>query len=87
VKVSDIEVGATYVNRGAGKTTRRVISIGGDCIPDEWYGLHPRPMEPGVLFVQKGKTQRMYLSSFASWAGAKVSEPVHFNPLAHEQTK
>lgn len=86
VKPSEIEVGETYVNRGAGKTMRRVIAIGADCVPDEWHGFHPPPVEPGVLFVQKGKTQKIYLSSFASWAGAKVAE-THFSPLEHEQTK
>lgn len=72
MKPSEIEVGETYVNRGAGKTKRRVIAIGSDIVPEFWFGSNPRPDEPGVVFVQKGEMRNMYLSSFASWAGGKA---------------
>ena len=74
MKPSEIEVGETYVNRGAGKTKRRVIAIGADIVPEFWFSCNPRPDEPGVVFVQKGEMRNMYLSSFASWAGGKVAQ-------------
>lgn len=65
--------GFTYTNRGKGRTQRRVVAIGVEHRPPTWYGdpaKHPPANEPGVLFVQKGQQHRLFLSSFAQWAGA-----------------
>jgi hypothetical protein len=77
MKPSDIHKGATYRNCGAGLTTRKVIDIDNKHRP-EWNGKGEPPDEPGVLFETKGrsariKSQSLYLSSFASWAGAEIA--------------
>jgi len=69
MKPSQIEIGKTYKNRGAGKTTRTVIDIGDEHAPHRWFSSSPRPDEPGVLYEQNGRRESLYLSSFASWAG------------------
>lgn len=72
MKPSDIEAGKMYRNRGKGKTVRRVIAIGDDHKPDRWYSDSTPPNEPGVLYAdRKGRHERLYLSSFAAWAGAE----------------
>lgn len=68
---AEIQVGRTYVNRGAGKTKRKVLAIGNAHQPVNWYGGN-RPSEPGVLFEQEGKEKKLYLSSFAQWAGKEA---------------
>lgn len=80
MKKKDINVGCTYRNRGAGTMTRKVLEIG-DHVRPTWLGYPDRrPVdEPGVAFHQffNGKfvrSDRLYLSSFASWAGAVVDE-------------
>ena len=76
MKPSQIRVGATYQNRGAGSTRRKVLGIGLEHRPTRWYSCGPRPDEPGVSYVQEGKIegeQRLYLSSFAAWCGKEVT--------------
>ena len=72
MKPSSISVGKTYRNKGAGRTTRRVIDMGAHLPPPHWYSEGPRPDEIVVEFVQGNKTYSLYLSSFASWVGAEV---------------
>jgi len=74
MKVRDVEVGVTYVNRGAGRTQRKVLAIGDEHRPRQWLGTwgSTPPSEPGVLFEQKGKQYTLYLSSFAAWAKGPV---------------
>ena len=52
MKPRAIEVGVTYVNRGAGRTQRKVLAIGDEHRPDQYYGSWDTiaPKEPGVLF-------------------------------------
>lgn len=71
MKTTDIHVGTTYVNRGAGKTRRTVLEISDKCRPVQWLGAPEcKPTnEPGVRYVQHGVEGCLYLSSFASWAG------------------
>jgi len=73
-KATDIQVGVTYVNRGAGRTQRKVLAIGDEHRPDQWYGTWGSiaPKEQGVLFEQKGEQRKLYLSSFAAWAKGPV---------------
>lgn len=68
-----IKVGKTYRNRGKGKTTRTVLAIGDEHKPRVYYnasGEHPD--NTGVLYEQKGTQNRLYLKSFAQWAGSEV---------------
>lgn len=69
---SKIQAGKTYANRGAGRTRRTVIAIGDEHRPEIWLSPEPRPLEPGVLYEQNGKQDRLYLRSFASWAGKEA---------------
>lgn len=71
----DIAVGKTYVNRGKGRTRRRVLGIGDEHRPTSWFSDTAPPDEPGVWFVDSDGIERhLYLSSFASWAGREVQE-------------
>lgn len=72
MKPSEIRVGTTYVNCGAGKTRRKVLEISDKCRPRFWRGEGPPPSEPGVRYLQNGAEGRLYLSSFAQWAGKAV---------------
>lgn len=72
MKHSDIVVGETYINRGAGKTRRTVLAIGEEHRPKVWYSPNPRPQEPGVRYKQGDYEGNLYLSSFAQWAGRKA---------------
>jgi hypothetical protein len=73
MKPSDINVGSTYKNRGAGKTTRTVLAIGDKYRPPYWSGFPgTEPTEPGVLFLQGRTRRKLYISSFAAWAGEEV---------------
>jgi hypothetical protein len=76
MKTSDIKVGKTYRNRGAGKTQRRVINIGPDFHPDRYYAAERPENFPGVEFwdERNSKLGRLWLDSFASWAGSEVIE-------------
>ncbi len=76
MKPSDIKVGKTYVNRGAGRTERTVSEIvepenfqaSGE--PPMWFGAGDAPTEPYVVFSQDGRRDStLYVSSFAAWAG------------------
>lgn len=68
MKPKDIYVGRTYRNRGKGTTRRKVLRIekGLAC---NWYSTRQRPDEPVVEYEQGGCASRLYLSSFAAWAG------------------
>ena len=72
MKPQDIKVGSVYVNRGKGRTARKVLKISKD-LKVGWLSREPRPVdEPVVEFVDsKGVISRLYLRSFASWAGAQ----------------
>ena len=72
MKVSEIQAGKTYRNRGAGRTQRKVLDIGDHCRPKMWLSMSAPPDEPGVVYQQSGKIRSLYLSSFAAWAGAEV---------------
>lgn len=75
MKPSEIKVGRTYRNKGAGKTKRKVIGIGTDHRPLDWYGDGDPPAAdvPGVLFEDwSGSALRLFLPSFAAWAGSEV---------------
>jgi len=82
MKSSEIRVGVTYVNRGAGRTQRKVLAIGNEHRPRQWLSNSRPPDEPGVFFEQKGKQDNLYLSSFVSWAKSPVvcDHPWHQNP-------
>ena len=73
MKPSEIQVGKTYTNRGAGRTRRTVLAIGDEYRPHEFFSDSDPPDEPGVMFEQKGRGQHsLYLSSFAAWAGREA---------------
>ena len=74
MKPSEIKVGATYVNKGAGRTKRKVLGISNELRPSVWFGngMTEPPNEPGVEYEQAGSVWRLYLSSFASWCGKEV---------------
>jgi hypothetical protein len=72
MKPSEIQVGKTYVNRGAGRTRRTVIAFLDNELGPEWYGSGEPPDGPVVQFEQDGKQRSLYLSSFAAWAGREV---------------
>ncbi len=75
MRPNEIKVGDTYRNRGAGRVTRRVLEISWYARPEHWLGsdeTQPKN-EKGVRFVDsKGREGRLYLSSFAAWAGNVV---------------
>ncbi len=71
----DIKVGKTYRNRGKGTTVRTVLAIGDHYKPAVYYnagGEHPN--DTGVLYKQSGHQFRLYLKSFAEWAGSEVTD-------------
>lgn len=75
MKPSEIQVGKTYVNNGAGRTRRTVIEIGPEHIPERWLGssdTKPASGALGVMYEQSGKQRRLYLESFAAWAGKEA---------------
>lgn len=79
MKPSEIKVGKTYCNRGRGLMVRRVVGIGKEFKPSNFYSHNEPPDEPGVQYMQisiKGNqvtmySGKLYLSSFASWAGKR----------------
>jgi hypothetical protein len=74
MKKADIKVGKIYVNRGAGRTQRKVLAIDVEYQP-VWLGddeNRPPDNEPGVLFEQDGSQECLYLSAFARWAKGEV---------------
>ena len=74
MKSTDIVIGRIYRNRGKGKTMRRVIAIGNEHRPRTWFSISPPPNEPGVLYADmQGRHDRLYLSSFAAWAGSEAN--------------
>ena len=82
MKPSEIKVGKTYCNRGAGTTLRRVTGIGKEFKPFIFYSHNDPPDEPGVQYMQismrgnqtKTHSDALYLSSFAKWAGKEVGK-------------
>lgn len=71
MKQKQIAVGKTYANKGKGTTKRTVLAIGDEHRPRHYSGA-TAPEEPGVLYEQDGKRDRLYISSFAAWAGSEV---------------
>ncbi len=86
MKASDIKVGKTYRNRGAGKTQRKVTGIGLEYQPDRRFSDERPDWMSGVEYQQRAtygnsrgsgkwnEPRRLWLDSFASWAGSEVSE-------------
>ncbi len=87
MKVSDIKVGKTYRNRGKGTTQRKVTGIGLEYQPEHRFRSERPDWMVGVEYQQKlpnsagmGSTirwsepRRLWLDSFASWAGLEVSD-------------
>lgn len=73
MKVTEIQIGKVYRGRGAGRTHRRVVAIGYEYRPCQWFGdPDKKPMEHGVLFEQNGQHRRLFISSFAHWVGSEV---------------
>jgi hypothetical protein len=73
MKASEIKEGGTYYNRGKGTTIRHVFAIGIEHRPKRWYSDSKPPDEPGVLFGDlKGRHEKLYLTSFAAWAGGEI---------------
>ena len=71
MKPVDIAVGKTYVNRGEGRTSRKVLRIAKD-IKCRWLSNSPRPTDEMVVEfqdVRSGKIDTLYIRSFATWAG------------------
>ena len=82
MKLSQIRVGKIYRNRGAGKTRRKVTGIGMEFQPDRRFSAERPDDMPGVEFQQRlrngalrqgfgdwSEPRRLWLDSFASWAG------------------
>lgn len=73
MKPSELRVGATYVNRGAGRVTRTILGIGDMHRPKIYFSNNPPPDEPGVKYIDnRGFTGNLYISSFAAWAKKEV---------------
>lgn len=74
MKTTDIKIGKTYRNKGAGRTTRTVLDIGEHVPPPfKW----DRRKELRVSFSQQygadmEKQYTLSLESFAQWAGSEV---------------
>jgi len=71
MKPSEIQVGKTYRNKGAGRTTRTVLAIGVEHNPGDNFRHHGLR---GVLFEQPGREgqHKLIIDHFASWAGSEV---------------
>lgn len=87
MKASDIKVGKTYRNRGSGKTQRKVAGIGLEYQPERRFAPERPDWMVGVEYQQKlpdgalrqgfgdwSEPRRLWLDSFASWAGSEVSD-------------
>jgi hypothetical protein len=86
MKAKDIKTGATYRNSGAGRTQRHVLGVGPECAPKMAYASERPAGWPGVEYRQRlafrggrfwcdwTESRRMWLDSFASWAGSEVTE-------------
>lgn len=72
IKPSEIKVGVTYRNRGAGTTARTVLAISGVHNPNYCLGDVPPVDELGVLFEQNGIRHVLPISRFARWCGGDV---------------
>ena len=77
MKKTQIKVGKTYVNKGAGRTKRKVLDLSKNIKPP-WCGSNAPPDEPGILYEQIGGLfsgrGKLYLSSFAAWAGREETK-------------
>lgn len=71
MKPSEIKVGRTYCNRGAGRTTRRVLFIGKPA-----FAKHSQT--DVVIHTVCAKDVEYYdfsdLRTFAAWAGSEVND-------------
>ena len=75
MKTTQIEVGKTYANKGAGKTFRKVLAIGDEHRPKFWFSGKQPPDEPGILYEQTGRNAgigNLYITSFSSWCRCEV---------------
>lgn len=75
----DVKVGVVFLNRGKGKTKRKVLGVGFEYQPEKWWGdpLTAPTGEPGVEFEtiggrNNGEVSRLYMSSFLQWTGSIV---------------
>lgn len=74
MRESEILIGARYRNARGG-TERTVVNIGPDHCPPTWYGSGLAP-GAGVLYREDGPhLYRVFLSTFAKWAGTMISHP------------
>lgn len=71
MRPSEIVVGGTYCNRGAGRTTRTVLDIGTHIKPTVWSS-RDTDGEVVVLYEQNGTQNSLLMSSFAGWCGKRV---------------
>ncbi len=71
MKPIEIQVGKTYVNKGAGMTRRKVLDIGEHVQPPPWV---ERTGERIVCVEYEDQNRRATLpiKSFASWAGKEA---------------
>lgn len=83
MKPSDIKVGKTYINRGAGRTRREVIAIESqaDFRARPPLGVFGIGDLGNVIIVYRqlsgdniGRVYGLSLASFAAWAGKEVTE-------------
>jgi hypothetical protein len=74
MKPSEIVKGGTYVNKGAGRTTRLVLDLGEHVEPPKhYYSQGERPGGPCVHYEDnKGRQGYLYLKSFAAWCGKRL---------------
>jgi hypothetical protein len=85
MKMSRIKVGKVYCNRGKGTTQRKVIGVGPMFRPDQKFASERPDDFSGVEFQQRlpdgairqgfgdwSEPRRLWLDSFASWAGSEV---------------
>jgi len=75
MKQSDIQVNSIYIGRRGKKVLRMVLRIEKDPVElPYWYSPSPRPLEPVVHYKDShGKTELLYLPSFAAWCGQRVA--------------
>lgn len=77
MKLRDLKVGKTYVNRDKGLTRRTITGIGLEFRPESKTTMdRPRDFW-GVEFTQGDNPdrRRLWIDSFASWAGREVDQP------------
>ena len=79
MKPEDIKVGKTYCNKGKGRTRRTVLAIGPEHLPRQAFNTDGK-FPDGAVGVQyqqvefgiEARLSKLWLRSFASWAGSIV---------------